>query len=175
MYRNYEGKNKEPKENKIINTEKIEEYTETIKQEGNSMIEETTQAETQNTKDEKNIEEHAITIYLFHGATCPACLQTIEYMNQNMKNIENTEIRTYEVQNNQDNYQIMQKVAEKLNITANSVPFIVIGDFSRFGFTGDGFLKEEIETAKKDKNYQDIIEQVIKENSNLNPVYETIK
>lgn len=119
-------------------------------------------------KDEKVI------LYLFHGATCPACnnaLKTIkEERNTTFKNIE---IRTYEVWNNKDNNILMSKVTDKLKVNVNSIPYFIIGDYNRVGFNSEALLKE-YKNALNNKNYKDIVEEVIKENSDLKPVYETI-
>lgn len=119
-------------------------------------------------KDEKVI------LYLFHGATCPACnnaLKTIkEERNTTFKNVE---IRTYEVWNNKDNNTLMSKVTDKLKVNVNSIPYFIIGDYNRVGFNSETLLKE-YKNALNNKNYKDIVKEVVKENPNLKPVYETI-
>lgn len=121
--------------------------------------------------DEKN---EKVIIYLFHGATCPACnnaLKTIkEERNTTFKNVE---IITYEIWNNKDNNMLLQKVSEKLNVEAKYIPYFVIGKYSKDGFNKE-ILLEEYKNALNNKNYQDMVQEVIKENSNLNTKYETI-
>ena len=121
--------------------------------------------------DEKNSK---IILYMFHGSTCPHCIKAIETM-KNKKNttFKNVEIRTFELYKSKDNSKLYKKVADKLKVNVNSVPYFVIGDYNRVGFNSETLLKE-YKKALKNKNYKDIIKEIIKENPDLKPVYETI-
>lgn len=127
-----------------------------------------------NTTISDNEKDEKVILYLFHGATCPACnnaLKTIkEERNTTFKNVE---IRTYEVWNNKDNNKLMSKVTEKLKVNVNSIPYFIIGDYNRVGYNSETLLKE-YKNALNNKDYKDIVEEVIKENSDLKPIYETI-
>ena len=110
MYKSYENKNKP--------VETIEPKKEDKNKEEKKSIETNTKEETKEVN-KSNIEvnplntieniNNQIIIYLFHGETCPACKKTIEYMNKNMINLENVELRVYEVWNNNDNHELMKK------------------------------------------------------------------
>ena len=121
--------------------------------------------------DEKNSK---IILYMFHGSTCPHCVNAIatikEERNTTFKNVE---IRTFEVWKNKDNSELYKKVTDKLKVNVNSIPYFVIGDYNRVGFNAEVLLKE-YKKALNNKNYKDIVSEVIKENKDLKPVYETI-
>lgn len=121
-----------------------------------------------------NEKNYKVILYLFHGSTCPACNNAInkikEARNTTFKNVE---IRTFEVWHNEDNSKLMTKVTDKLKVNVNSIPYFLIGEYNRVGFDSEGLLKE-YKNALNNKDYKDIIEEVIKENPNLKPVYETI-
>lgn len=121
--------------------------------------------------DEKN---DKIILYMFHGSTCPHCVKAIETMkNEKNTTFKNVEIRTFEIYKNKVNSELYKKVTDKLKVNVNSVPYFVIGDYNRVGFNAEVLLKE-YKKALNNKNYKDIISEVIKENKDLEPVYETI-
>jgi glutaredoxin len=150
--------------------------TPTIKTDNNSNNEantpsNNTEVNTTIKDDEKNSK---IILYMFHGSTCPHCVNAIatikEERNTTFKNVE---IRTFEVWKNKDNSELYKKVTDKLKVNVNSIPYFVIGDYNRVGFNAEVLLKE-YKKALNNKNYKDIVSEVIKENKDLKPVYETI-
>lgn len=115
-----------------------------------------------------------VIVYMFHGSGCPHCQKAIKEMQDNKNTIyKNMEIRTFEVWNNKDNSQLLQKVGEKLNVKIKYVPYFVIGTYNEDGFDGQKLVKE-YEKAVKSSKYEDIVEKVIAENPDLNITYETI-
>lgn len=121
--------------------------------------------------DEKNSK---IILYLFHGNTCPACNNAINKIKENRNTtFKNVEIRTFEVWKNKDNSELYKKVTDKLKVNVNSIPYFVIGDYNRVGFNAEVLLKE-YKKALNNKDYKDIVSEVIKENKDLKPVYKTI-
>lgn len=121
--------------------------------------------------DEKN---EKVILYLFHGATCPACNKALKTLKEEKNTtFKNVEIRTYEIWNNKDNSTLLQKVTEKLNVEAKYIPYFIIGEYSKDGFNKETLL-EEYKKALNNKDYQDIVIEVLKENANLNPKYEVI-
>ena len=109
------------------------------------------------------------TLYLFHGETCPACLNAKEKIKKDLMDISNLEIITYEIWNNQDNSALMDKVAEKLGVEVNYIPFFVINTFNKVGYDKDDVLNE----LKNDN--KDIVKEVLEENPQLKPVFEKLK
>ncbi len=115
-----------------------------------------------------------IILYMFHGNTCPHCINAIKTIKEERNTtFKNVEIRTFEVYKNKDNSALYEKVNEKLKVNVNSIPYFIIGTYNKVGFKTDDLLKE-YKNALNNKSYQDIVAEVIKENPNLNPVYETI-
>ena len=150
--------------------------TPTIKTDNNSNNEantpsNNTEVNTTIKDDEKNSK---IILYMFHGSTCPHCVNAIatikEERNTTFKNVE---IRTFEVRKNKDNSELYKKVTDKLKVNVNSIPYFVIGDYNRVGFNAEVLLKE-YKKALNNKDYKDIVSEVIKENKDLKPVYKTI-
>ena len=121
--------------------------------------------------DEKN---DKIILYMFHSSTCSHCIKAIETMkNERNTTFKNVEIRTFMVNKNQVNSELYQKVTAKLQVNTKYVPYFVIGEYNRVGFDTEILLKE-YKKALNNKDYKDIVSEVIKENKDLKPVYETI-
>lgn len=119
-------------------------------------------------KDEKVI------LYLFHGNTCPACQNAISNIkNERNTTFKNVEIRTFEIYKNKDNSQLYNILADKFKLERKRIPYFIIGEFNQVGFNFENLLKE-YKNALKNKNYKDIVNEIIKENPNINPTYETI-
>lgn len=84
-----------------------------------------------------------VPIYFFRGDGCSYCAAAEAWF----KEIESDygtkfEIKDYETWYNQDNADLMQKVAEARKETADGVPYIIIGDQSWNGFADE--YKDEI-------------------------------
>ena len=121
--------------------------------------------------DEKN---DKIILYMFHSSTCSHCIKAIETMkNERNTTFKNVEIRTFMVNKNQVNSELYQKVTAKLQVNTKYVPYFVIGEYNRVGFDTEILLKE-YKKALNNKDYKDIVSEVIKENKDLKPVYETL-
>lgn len=95
-------------------------------------------------KPDKAIEDsNEVKIFLFRGEGCPHCEEAIEWFNS----IENDygskfQLISYEVWNNTDNSDFMQKVAKVRGENPSGVPYILIGDKTWYGF--DESYKTEI-------------------------------
>lgn len=112
-----------------------------------------------------------VTLYLFRGSGCPHCEDAIEFLESIIDDYPYLEVQTLEVWHNKNNKELMDAVAENLDIeVSSSVPLIVIGsEYARRGFA-DGMensLKKEIEKAHKNKDYKDIVKEVIKDNPDI--------
>ena len=112
-----------------------------------------------------------VTLYLFRGSGCPHCEDAIEFLESIIDDYPYLEVQTLEVWHNKNNKELMDAVAENLDIeVSSSVPLIIIGDeYARRGFA-DGMknsLKKEIEKAHKNKDYKDIVKEVIKDNPDI--------
>lgn len=172
----YKVDSKKLKDENTTNKNNYNNSTPTNKTDNNSNNETNTPSKNNETNtiikdDEKN---DKIILYMFHGSTCPHCVKAIETMkNEKNTTFKNVEIRTFEIYKNKVNSELYKKVTDKLKVNVNSVPYFVIGDYNRVGFNSETLLKE-YKKALKNKNYKDIIKEIIKENPDLKPVYETI-
>lgn len=77
-----------------------------------------------------------IKVYIFHGDGCPHCEEAFEFFEELEKDEPGLfELIKFEVWNNEDNHNLMQKVAEKFNEEASGVPYIIIGEKTFHGYT----------------------------------------
>ncbi len=81
-----------------------------------------------------------VTIYLFRGNGCEHCENFLNYLSSIVDNYgKYFKLRSYEVWNNDDNQELMNKVGEYFNYDVTSkefgVPFIIIGEETFSGFT----------------------------------------
>ena len=115
----------------------------------------------------KVTDHEKINIYVFRGNGCPHCQDAIAYLyGLNGEYDDYINVVTYEVWYNQENAAFAQAVAAKLNKQFSGVPFIVIGDQYKIGFgesTGEELIKMAL-TAYEDKDYEDLVANVIEEN-----------
>ncbi len=90
-----------------------------------------------------------IPIYLFRGSGCSFCNRFLTYISSIVDEYgKYFKVVSYEVWGNKANNNLMKKVADFLDETANGVPFIVIGDKVFAGYTSA--YDEEIKTAITD-------------------------
>lgn len=105
-----------------------------------------------------------INVYIFKGETCGFCARALAFFNG-----LDDEYKSYfnlvekEVWNDQNNSNLMQKVAKHFNFEVKGVPFIVIGDkyFDGYVNTYDDDIKKTIKEKYNDSNYQDIVAAIM--------------
>lgn len=111
-----------------------------------------------------------VTVYIFKRDTCPHCHNAINFFQSIIPNYDYLEVKTLEVTKS-SNSQLLGKVADKFNVSAiTSVPLIMIGKdyiLNSYNNTRDVELKEAIEKAYKDINYEDLITTILNENPDL--------
>lgn len=95
-----------------------------------------------------NNESKEVKVYFFRGEGCPHCQEAEEWF----KSIEEEygsyfELVDYETWNDEDNAELMQKVAKARGEKAEGVPYIIIGDKSWNGFT-ESYEQEMIDQIK---------------------------
>ena len=107
--------------------------------------------------------ENKVNIYFFWGSTCPHCKEEFAFFDE----IKETygkyyNLYTYEVWENPNNAEIMNKFSEALGEEVTGVPYTIIGDKSFKGFGESS--KEEIMNAIKNnhQNSSDIYFNKIK-------------
>lgn len=103
-------------------------------------------------------------IYLFRGKGCSHCYEFLEYVSKDLikESGEYFNLVTYEVWNNEDNKELMDKVAEYLGEEAGGVPFIVIGDkvFAGYAESMNDEMKEAIKKLYDSEDRYDVIKKL---------------
>jgi len=91
--------------------------------------------------------EDKINIYLFRGDGCPHCQEFLEYVAKTLVKDEGDKFNlvSFEVWNDKNNSNLMEKVAKKLGEEAGGVPFIVIGEKTFGGYSES--MNEDIVNA----------------------------
>jgi len=83
------------------------------------------------------------TVYLFRGLGCGYCRGFINYLNDNIDELgKYFNLVSYEVWNDADNADLMQKVADFTGVKAGGVPYIVVGEKVFDGFTEEYYGEE---------------------------------
>ena len=95
-------------------------------------------------------ESKEVKVYLFRGEGCPHC-QEAEAWFQSIEEEYGSyfEIVSYEVWYNQENAELMERVAKARGEEASGVPYIIIGNQSWNGFT-ESYEPEMIERIKSE-------------------------
>jgi thiol-disulfide isomerase/thioredoxin len=77
-----------------------------------------------------------IVIDIYWGDGCPYCHDAIEELTAFADREEAVEVRTFEVWYDAGNRARMERVADDLDVRADAVPFIVVGNRSWTGYSG---------------------------------------
>ena len=101
----------------------------------------------------------AVTVYFFRGDGCSFCATAEEWFNEiGLQELgKKFIVKEYETWYNQENSELMQRVAEARNESADGVPYIIIGDQSWAGFADD--YKNEIVSKIESVYEQDVNER----------------
>ncbi len=84
-------------------------------------------------------------VYLFYSKTCPHCKKEEEFFSKLEKEIpEKFNLNTYEVTSNRENSKLLEKVADRLDVDGNGVPYLVIGEDVIVGYYNDDVTGNEI-------------------------------
>lgn len=118
-----------------------------------------------------------ITVYLFRGSGCGHCYDFLEYFSDKAADYKDYfEIVSYETWKDQDNSALLSAVSERVGNTETGVPFIVIGDYYKVGFStasAESIIQEALK-AYQDEDYEDVVASVI-EDEELTANPETLK
>ena len=89
-----------------------------------------------------------VNLYLFRGEGCPHCAEAEEWLDSIKGEYgDYFKVVDYEVWNNEDNAELMEKVAKIRNEDVSGVPYIIIGDKSWNGFD-ESYENDMIEQIK---------------------------
>ncbi|MFA6136329.1 MAG: hypothetical protein WC705_03165 [Candidatus Paceibacterota bacterium] len=95
-------------------------------------------------------QENKTTLYFFWGDGCPHCADEEVFLEKLKAKYSNLEVKDFEVWFNSDNQKILKKTAEILNAKVGGVPFTVVGDWYKVGYTNDQTSGKEIEDKVKE-------------------------
>ncbi len=93
-----------------------------------------------------------VNVYIFRGNTCSHCFEAIDHFASIYKDEgKYFNVKTYEVWANEDNNELMEKVAKKLGDEVSGVPYIVVGKKSWSGYA-ESYDEEIMSTIKSEYN-----------------------
>ena len=109
-----------------------------------------------------NASETVIDIYLFYSNTCPHCAKEKEYLSDLQENDPNINVYTYEVSENQENSDLLDKVQTLIDGETPYVPYTVIGSEYRVGFNNSTKLEiENIIKTYREGGYVNVVGGII--------------
>lgn len=80
--------------------------------------------------------EDKVTIYLFYGDGCSHCHEFLTFISSIVDEYgEYFELKAYETWSNTDNANLMKKVAKVTNVSADGVPYFIIGEKAYAGYS----------------------------------------
>ena len=88
-----------------------------------------------------------LNIYLFHGDGCPHCRDEIAFLEDYLKDKDNIHLYKYEVWYDENNQEKIEEVGKITGAEANSIPYLVIGDYVITGYS-DGISKKIIKRVE---------------------------
>jgi len=118
-------------------------------------------------------EKEPVTVYIFHGSTCPHCQDALAFFKKLLNNKEFKgmfQVRALEIWGDEENSEIANEACEILGDEPinGSVPYIVIGDQSFGGYSSasDSSIKEAIKNAYNDHK-EDKLKSLVGERGEL--------
>ena len=100
---------------------------------------------------EETAEDNRVTLYLFRGEGCSHCAEFEEWLNSIQEEYgQYYKLVDYETWYNEENAELMNKVAESRNEAEDlGVPYIIVGNQSWKGFT-DSYKQEILDKIKSE-------------------------
>lgn len=99
---------------------------------------------------ETSEEDRRVKVYFFRGDGCPHCADAEEWFESIQEEYGSKyEIVDYEVWYNEENAELMDRVAEARGEEADSVPYIIVGNHSWNGFA-DSYEEEILEAINSE-------------------------
>lgn len=91
--------------------------------------------------------QEKFTVYFFYGRYCPHCAQEEEFLEKLEGKYDFLEVKRFEVTENRDNSQLLEKVAARLSLDVRGIPFTVVHEQTFTGYLNDETTGKEIEAA----------------------------
>lgn len=82
-----------------------------------------------------------LNIYLFHGDGCPHCRDEIAFLDEYLEDKDNIHLYKYEVWYDEDNQNKLAEVGKITGAEADSIPYLVVGDYVITGYS-EGLSKK---------------------------------
>ena len=103
--------------------------------------------------------DNLVNIYLFYSDSCPHCASERELFDEIREDYDNVAIYEYEVTKNDNNLDLMLKVAELFDTKVTGVPFTVIADKVYKGFNHDSSKSKILGTIDyySSHGYKDVV------------------
>lgn len=98
--------------------------------------------------------KNPVDIYFFYGDGCPHCAEESQFLNSLTLKYSNININSYEVWYNQQNNNLMQEMANKLNVDISGIPFTIIGEKTITGYSSS--MNDQFEKLIKYYSYYDV-------------------
>lgn len=109
-----------------------------------------------------NAEDRIIDIHLFYSSSCPHCKQEKEYLNELASKDPTLKVHLYEVSENKENSDLLDKVQELIDGESSYVPYTVIGSKYRVGFNNSTKLElDNVIKSYRNGNYVNIVGGII--------------
>lgn len=88
--------------------------------------------------------EKTVDVYVFHGEGCPHCHEELAFLDRVKEEYDFVNVHDFEVWKDASSRELMQAVAESLNVDIGGVPFTIIGDQYITGYASDDTTGELI-------------------------------
>lgn len=102
--------------------------------------------------DNLKYDENKVNIYFFWGNGCPRCTEELAFFNKIRDEYgQYYTFNSFEVWNNQDNFQILKEFAAAMGDEARGVPYTIIGNEAFLGFrtADEEYMKNAIKSQYK--------------------------
>ena len=114
-------------------------------------------------------QESKVNLYFFWSKSCPHCAREKTFLERLAPKYPDLVVHDYEVSLS-ENYLLLQKIGEGLDIRTGGVPITIIGNSHFVGYLDDETTGKEIikliEKAKED-GYPDLVDKIINPNNNV--------
>ncbi len=87
------------------------------------------------------------TIYVFYGEECPHCQELERYLDEMLVKHPEITIKKYEVWHNNENLDLLKKMAGERGVEAKNVPIVFVGHQTFIGYASDDLTGVEIKKS----------------------------
>lgn len=118
-----------------------------------------------------------LTVHFFWSQGCPHCAKEKVFLESLKNKYPQVLIKDYEISQNRENINLLQKAGKELNTDVSGVPFTVIGDKHFTGYYNDETTGKEIEEAIKcalENGCSDLITNIDKPKNETSPPIENL-